>query len=99
MITEAVKVPTIGIGAGPHCDGQVLVLHDMLGLFERFVPKFVKRYARLADEAREALSRFALEVREGQFPAAEHCYPMKPEVATEVRARLVQAGHLTEVPM
>lgn len=94
MITEAVRVPTVGIGAGPHCDGQVLVLHDLLGLFERFVPKFVKRYADLGASAREALARFAAEVREGVFPATEHCYGMKPEQAAEAREHLVRAGLL-----
>lgn len=96
MITEALRVPTIGIGAGPHCDGQVLVLHDLLGLFERFVPKFVKRYAELGEAAREALGRFAREVREGAFPAPEHCYGMKPEQAAELREHLVRAGLLKQ---
>lgn len=96
MITEALRVPTIGIGAGPHCDGQVLVLHDLLGLFERFVPKFVKRYADLGGAARDALARFAREVREGVFPAPEHCYGMKPEQAAELRDHLVRAGLLKQ---
>jgi 3-methyl-2-oxobutanoate hydroxymethyltransferase len=94
MITEALRVPTIGIGAGPHCDGQVLVLHDMLGLFERFLPKFVKRYAELGASARDALARFAEEVRGGQFPGPEHCYGMKPEQAAELREQLVRSGLL-----
>ncbi|MFZ5769752.1 MAG: 3-methyl-2-oxobutanoate hydroxymethyltransferase [Bacillota bacterium] len=94
MITRALRVPTIGIGAGPHCDGQVLVLHDLLGLFERFVPKFVKRYANLAASAREALACFAAEVRGGVFPAPEHCYSMKPDQAAALREQLEQAGFL-----
>jgi 3-methyl-2-oxobutanoate hydroxymethyltransferase len=94
MITEAVRVPTIGIGAGPDCDGQVLVLHDLLGLFERFVPKFVKRYAALGAAAREALTRFATEVQDGAFPAPEHCYTMKAEDAEALREALVRAGLL-----
>ncbi len=94
MITEALRVPTISIGAGPHCDGQVLVLHDLLGLFERFVPKFVKRYGNLAEEARKALSAFGEEVRSGVFPAPEHCYGMKAEQAAELRRALVEAGLL-----
>jgi len=94
MVTEAVGVPTIGIGAGPDCDGQVLVLHDMLGLFERFVPKFVKRYANLGAACRESLAQFAVEVREGAFPAPEHCYPMDAEQARELREGLVRAGLL-----
>ncbi len=94
MITEAASVPTIGIGAGPDCDGQVLVLHDMLGLFERFVPKFVKRYANLGAACRESLSQFAAEVRDRAFPASEHCYPMDPAQAEELREGLVRAGLL-----
>ena len=71
-ITEQVSVPTIGIGAGPACDGQVLVFHDLVGLFERFVPKFVKRYANLADEIRTAVAAFRAEVEVGTFPGEEH---------------------------
>lgn len=77
-ITEACPIPTIGIGAGPHCDGQVLVLHDVLGLFERFVPKFVKQYAKLADEVRQSLTRYREEVVEGVFPGPEHCFAIDP---------------------
>jgi 3-methyl-2-oxobutanoate hydroxymethyltransferase len=73
-ITRALTIPTIGIGAGPQCDGQILVLHDLLGLNERHVPKFVKQYARLLDTAREAVDLYRQEVREGRFPAGEHCY-------------------------
>ena len=71
-ITAALRIPTIGIGAGPDCDGQVLVLHDMLGLYEDFMPKFVKRYAALADEMRRAVEQYRDEVRDGTFPGAEH---------------------------
>lgn len=67
-ITEALEVPTIGIGAGPSCDGQVLVLHDLLGLYRGFTPKFVKRYAELGDEAEKAVGEFCNEVRGGKFP-------------------------------
>jgi 3-methyl-2-oxobutanoate hydroxymethyltransferase len=73
-ITAQLKIPTIGIGAGPHCDGQILVLHDMLGLNDRHQPKFVKQYARLGDQAREALRAYAAEVQNGSFPGPEHCY-------------------------
>ncbi len=73
-ITQALAIPTIGIGAGPACDGQVLVLHDMLGLNDRFNAKFVKKYASLADEVREAVSLFAAEVREGRYPGPEHSF-------------------------
>ncbi len=73
-ITASVAVPTIGIGAGPACDGQVLVTHDMLGLWDAFQPKFVKRYAQLADEMRRAFSAYQEEVASGQFPSAEQSY-------------------------
>ncbi len=73
-ITEAVGVPTIGIGAGPHCDGQVLVLHDMLGLFTRFVPKYVRRYADLHDASLAAIRRFKEEVEKGEFPGEPESY-------------------------
>jgi len=73
-IAHEVSVPVIGIGAGPHCDGQVVVTHDMLGLFEAFRPKFVKRYANLAEEMRVAFAKYAREVREGEFPGQEHSY-------------------------
>ena len=72
QITKALPIPTIGIGAGPACDGQVLVLHDMLGLNEGFNPKFLKRYAALAEDVREAVQLFAAEVREGRYPGPEH---------------------------
>ena len=71
-VTAAVDIPTIGIGAGPGCDGQVLVAHDLLGLFDAFRPKFVKRYADLGTATRDAIRAFAAEVRGGTFPAAEH---------------------------
>jgi 3-methyl-2-oxobutanoate hydroxymethyltransferase len=73
-ITRDISVPTIGIGAGPECDGQILVTHDMLGLWEEFQPRFVKRYARLADDMRAAFESYQKEVSEGRFPGAEHCY-------------------------
>ncbi len=72
LITEAVSVPTIGIGAGPACDGQVLVIHDVLGLYDRFVPRFVKQYAKLGDPIVEALVRYKEEVEQGIFPGPEH---------------------------
>ena len=73
-ITEEVSIPTIGIGAGPHCDGQVLVLNDMLGLYDQYTPKFVKRYAELGQEMQRAITDFAKEVTEGTFPGEEHSY-------------------------
>lgn len=73
-ISAAVSIPTIGIGAGPHCDGQVLVTHDLLGLFDRFVPRFAKQYAGLAEQASAAVGAFRDEVESGVFPAAEHSF-------------------------
>jgi 3-methyl-2-oxobutanoate hydroxymethyltransferase len=73
-ITEMLSIPTIGIGAGKFCDGQVLVFHDMVGLFEDFKPKFVKRYAELGKLAREAVEKFIEEVKSGKFPDEEHSY-------------------------
>jgi len=73
-ITENVKAPTIGIGAGEHCDGQVLVVNDMLGLDESFKPKYLKRYADLNKVIREAVARFMEEVLTGKYPDEEHTY-------------------------
>lgn len=73
-ITKRVGIPTIGIGAGPGCDGQVLVAHDMLGLFEAFRPKFVRRYASLAETIREAVGRYVAEVSSGSFPNASESF-------------------------
>ncbi|MDD4586939.1 MAG: 3-methyl-2-oxobutanoate hydroxymethyltransferase [Heliobacteriaceae bacterium] len=73
-ITAAVSVPTIGIGAGWDCDGQVLVFHDMVGMFDRFVPKFVKQYANIGPTIKEALNTYAREVADGTFPGPEHSF-------------------------
>jgi 3-methyl-2-oxobutanoate hydroxymethyltransferase len=73
-ITEALSIPTIGIGAGSDCDGQVLVWHDLLGLYDGPTPRFVKRYAELAGEIGDALDRYAAEVRSGAFPEEQHTY-------------------------
>ena len=74
-LTEAVAVPTIGIGGSPSCDGQILVIDDLLGLFTEFTPKFVKRYRELGEEIRAAAHEYAADVRRGHFPAEEHTYP------------------------
>jgi 3-methyl-2-oxobutanoate hydroxymethyltransferase len=74
QVTKTLKIPTIGIGAGPACDGQVLVLHDMLGLNDQFSAKFVKKYAAMAEDVREAARLFAAEVREGRYPGPEHSF-------------------------
>ena len=78
-ITRRLSVPTIGIGAGVECDGQVLVYHDLLGLTEGHLPRFVKRYASLSREIRDALEHYAEEVRDGTFPGEEHTYAMDDE--------------------
>jgi 3-methyl-2-oxobutanoate hydroxymethyltransferase len=80
-ITERLSIPTIGIGAGPHCDGQVQVFHDILGLFEDFVPKHTRRYATLAGGVREAVGRYAADVKEGRFPTAAESYDMEAALA------------------
>ncbi len=81
MVTDAVPVPTIGIGAGRHCDGQVLVYHDLLGLEERRAPKFVRRYASLHADAVDALARFGADVRAGRFPSSAETYHMTDRMA------------------
>jgi 3-methyl-2-oxobutanoate hydroxymethyltransferase len=81
MVTDAVDVPTIGIGAGPHCDGQVLVAHDLLGIEDRMAPKFVRRYANVKDQMVTAMSAYADDVRSGAFPSDEESYHLSAEVA------------------
>ncbi|MCI5140296.1 MAG: 3-methyl-2-oxobutanoate hydroxymethyltransferase [Candidatus Electrothrix sp. ATG1] len=81
IITETVTVPTIGIGAGPGCDGQVLVTNDMLGLFERFTPKFVKQYCNLAPDIKQGVQEFIQEIKEGAFPGEEHSFAAKEDFA------------------
>jgi len=98
-ISSAAPIPTVGIGAGPGCDGQVLVFHDMLGLFSGLKPKFVKRYAQLGDAATEAIARFADEVRSGAFPGQEHEYGDKSSGPRDGSPSNVsgQAGYLGTV--
>ncbi len=73
-ITEAVSIPTIGIGAGPRCSGQILVINDMLGIHDKPLPRFVKKYDELGARMQEAVSAYVRDVKEGNFPAMEHCY-------------------------
>lgn len=84
LISEKIEIPTIGIGAGPDCDGQVLVTQDMVGMFDRFVPKFVKQYAQVGQTIVEAFNEYAKEVQEGKFPAQEHCFTMKDDVLKQL---------------
>ena len=83
-LTEAIAIPTIGIGGSAACDGQILVVDDMLGLFTEFTPKFVKRYRRLGEEMRAAAREYAEEVKAGRFPAEEHTYhgPRQPRLSS-----------------
>jgi 3-methyl-2-oxobutanoate hydroxymethyltransferase len=89
-ITEDLRVPTIGIGAGAGCDGQVLVYHDLLGLYEGRAPRFVKRYADLATEIRGALERYAGDVRSGRFPEEQHTYSIPDEELADFEAALAE---------
>ena len=73
-IHDILRIPTIGIGAGPDCDGQVLVIHDLLGLFDRFTPKFVKKYANLKEQALKAVKEYRKDVEDGKFPGEEHSF-------------------------
>ena len=90
IITEAVKIPTIGIGAGPHCDIQVLVIHDLIGLSftENRKPRFVRQYANMRQIMTEAISRFAEDVRSGSYPAEDESYAVSPETAAELELLL-----------
>jgi len=86
IITRKLKVPTIGIGAGIGCDGQVLVTYDLLGLYDRFLPKFVKRYVNLSEEILQGIERYIEEIQSGKFPTKEHSFTMKEEEIKKLRA-------------
>jgi len=90
LATERLDIPTIGIGAGVDCDGQVLVLHDVLGLFGEFKPKFAKRYADIGAQVADALREFDREVRDGSFPTAEHSFTMKDSELASLQRGLAQ---------
>jgi 3-methyl-2-oxobutanoate hydroxymethyltransferase len=94
-VTEALRVPTIGIGAGGACDGQVLVWHDLLGLYEGKAPRFVKRYADLAGESKRALEAYVDDVREGRFPEEQHTYTI-PDEELDAFDAWVAAQHGTQ---
>lgn len=95
LITERLRIPTIGIGAGPLCDGQVLVLHDLVGLFDRFTPRFAKRYADLFGLMEQALTRYREEVETGLFPAREHSFSMSEEEWEALQAALAKPQGLS----
>lgn len=90
LVTERVAIPTIGIGAGAQCDGQVLVTADLLGMEDRITPRFAKRYAELDAAITEAFAAYAHEVRDTSFPAASHSYTMRPEVAAALTEEAVR---------
>lgn len=92
LITGRLEIPTLGIGAGAQCDGQVLVYHDLLGMFDRFTPHFVKKYADLNSEAFRALSDFHDEIVSRRFPSAEHVYDMDEAALAEIQSRLHEQG-------
>lgn len=83
-ITKDLKIPTIGIGAGKECDGQVLVYHDLVGLFDRFTPKFVKQYINLTPMIKEAIAKYKAEVEAGKFPGPEHTFSMDKKEAKKL---------------
>ncbi|MBI5124565.1 MAG: 3-methyl-2-oxobutanoate hydroxymethyltransferase [Candidatus Omnitrophica bacterium] len=87
LITERLKIPTIGIGAGPDCDGQVLVTNDMVGLFDRFVPKFVKQYVKLSGLISEGLKKYKDEVEKGIYPDAAHSFTIKEEEVERLKKK------------
>lgn len=84
MVTERLSIPTIGIGAGVHCDGQVQVFHDLLGLFDDFAPKHARKYANLSEVIQDAVSRYVSDVQAQTFPTEKESFNMKPEVAQEL---------------
>ena len=86
MITESVSIPTIGIGAGPDCDGQVLVFHDLVGLFDEFTPRFARRYAEVGEIIEEAIRSYCRDVREAGFPGPQETYTMDAEQVEKLRA-------------
>ena len=89
IITEKSSVPTIGIGSGKDCDGQVLVVHDMLGLFEKIKPKFAKRYLTLSEEIRNAVKSYVTEVKEEKFPSIENEFQMDDSEYSKLRKKIV----------
>jgi 3-methyl-2-oxobutanoate hydroxymethyltransferase len=91
-IRDLLSIPVLSIGAGPHCDGQLLIVSDMLGIFEAFTPKFVKRYAEVAKICTEALTAYVQDVRTRAFPEPKHIYPMIPEELVKFKAWIAQGG-------
>ncbi len=96
LISKAVRIPTIGIGAGPGCDGQVLVFHDLLGLYDRFVPKFAKKYIELAPLIQQAVESYRDEVRSRIFPSSTHEYTMPDDVWEGIYRELTKNGEVAQ---
>ena len=89
IITKTMNVPTIGIGSGKDCDGQVLVVHDMLGMFEKIKPKFAKRYLNLSEEIRNAVNSYVMDVKEKRFPEKEHAFSMEENELEKLEKKIV----------
>jgi 3-methyl-2-oxobutanoate hydroxymethyltransferase len=87
IITGSISIPTIGIGAGIDCDGQVLVIHDLIGLFERFTPKFVKQYAKISDDILSAVSRYKSDVENMKFPEEKHSFSMNEKELEKLKTK------------
>jgi 3-methyl-2-oxobutanoate hydroxymethyltransferase len=87
-VTRRISIPTIGIGAGPGCDGQVQVIHDLLGLFTDFIPRHARQYANLGEQIKDAARRYADDVREGAFPTSKESFSMDPAVLAEAEESL-----------
>ena len=88
IISDSVSIPTIGIGSGAGCDGQVLVIHDMLGMYDKIEPKFVKKYLSLSGEITKALEEYRKDVESGQFPAEQHSFSMEKSELDKLREEL-----------
>jgi 3-methyl-2-oxobutanoate hydroxymethyltransferase len=91
LLTERLSVPTIGIGAGVHCDGQVQVFHDLLGMYDAFIPKHARRYAEVGAAIRDAVARYTADVKSGAFPTAKESFKMDPAALAELRPNSVDA--------
>ncbi len=97
VISDQVSIPTIGIGAGAGCDGQVLVTHDLLGMFEKFTPSFVKQFTHLAPSIKEAVQLFVQEVKDGEFPGDEHSFSMKLDVDAVLEGSIQKPGNTLRI--
>ena len=92
LVTEKLRVPTISVGAGPYCDGQAVLLSDLLGMYPVFTPKFVKKYANLGEQTIKAVGDFVADIKSGAYPGPEHCYKMKDGEAERLETMLKEQG-------